>query len=62
MQQKCKVNNNKDDIEQLQKSYVCSRAWRAKFLQGQQLSKREKAMHMFYLYDNPDYRYLNPLT
>merc|ERR1712083_788422 len=39
------------------------RAWRAKFLQGQQLSKREKAMHMFYLYDNPDYRKarLNPL-
>jgi hypothetical protein len=39
------------------------RAWRAKFLGAQQLSKREKAMHFFYLYDNPDFRKarLNPL-
>ena len=40
----------------MQKGYVCSRAWRAKFLGAQQLSKREKAMHFFYLYDNPDFR------
>merc|ERR1712223_1663499 len=39
------------------------RAWRSKFLEAQHLSKREKAFHMFYLYDNPDFRKarLNPL-
>ena len=41
-----------------QKSYACSRAWRAKFLGAQQLTKKEKAMHFFYLYDNPDFRCL----
>ena len=44
--------------DQLQKSHVCSRAWRAKFLGAQQLTKKEKAMHFFYLYDNPDFRCL----
>ena len=33
-----------------------SRAWRKKFLDAHQLSKREQAMHYFYLHDNPDYK------
>ena len=32
------------------------RAWRARFLDAHQLSQREKAMHFFYLWDNPEFR------
>jgi len=39
------------------------REWRAKWLKAQELSKREKAFHFYYLWDNPDFRKarLNPL-
>ena len=44
-------------------TYFPLRQWRAKWLKAQELSKREKAFHFYYLYDNPDYRKarLNPI-
>jgi len=39
------------------------RAYRAKFLKAQQMTARDQATHLFYLWDNPDFRKarLNPL-
>jgi len=39
------------------------RAYRAKFLKAQHLSARDQAYHLFYLWDNPEFRKarLNPL-
>eukprot|EP00092_Neocalanus_flemingeri_P015873 GFUD01017185.1.p1 GENE.GFUD01017185.1~~GFUD01017185.1.p1 ORF type:complete len:214 (+),score=43.36 GFUD01017185.1:56-643(+) len=39
------------------------RQWRAKWLKAQELSKREKAFHFYYLWDNADFRKarLNPI-
>merc|ERR1712013_117520 len=39
------------------------REWRQKWLKAQQLTKREKAFHFYYIWDNPDFRKarLNPL-